>query len=432
MTSSCSRTSASTRARPARTRASAAAFADQLAELGDAFVSDGFGVVHRKQASVYDVAQRLPHAMGGLVRTEIDVLRQLTEEPEHPYVVVLGGSKVSDKLAVIDNLLGKADTLLIGGGMVFTFLAAQGHEVGKSLLEQDQVETCKEYLQRSADSGVEILLPTDVVVAPEFKADAPATVVSADAMPTDQIGLDIGPDSGAAFAEAISQARTVFWNGPMGVFEFDAFAAGHPVGRPGADRGRRPVRGGRRRLRGRRTPARLRRERLRAHLHRWGGQPGVPRGQGAPRPRRTPTREQERMPKPTRTPLMAGNWKMNLNHQEAVVLVQKLAWTLSDKKHDYGKVEVVVVPPFTDIRSVQTLVDGDRLQIKYGAQDISPHDDGAFTGEISASMLTKLGCTLRRGRALGAQAVPRRVGQRGQRQGDQGDRRRPDTDRLRG
>ncbi len=203
-----------------------AAFADQLAELGDAFVSDGFGVVHRKQASVYDVAQRLPHAMGGLVRTEIDVLRKLTQEPEHPYVVVLGGSKVSDKLAVIDNLLGKADTLLIGGGMVFTFLAAQGHEVGKSLLEEDQVETCKEYLQRSADSGVEILLPTDIVVAPEFKADAPPTVVAADAMPEDQIGLDIGPDSGAAFAEAIARARTVFWNGPMGVFEFDSFAAG--------------------------------------------------------------------------------------------------------------------------------------------------------------------------------------------------------------
>jgi len=203
-----------------------AAFADQLAELGDAFVSDGFGVVHRKQASVYDVAQRLPHAMGGLVRTEIDVLRKLTQEPEHPYVVVLGGSKVSDKLAVIDNLLGKADTLLIGGGMVFTFLAAQGHEVGKSLLEEDQVETCKEYLQRSADSGVEILLPTDIVVAPEFKADAPPTVVAADAMPEDQIGLDIGPDSGSAFAEAIARARTVFWNGPMGVFEFDSFAAG--------------------------------------------------------------------------------------------------------------------------------------------------------------------------------------------------------------
>jgi phosphoglycerate kinase len=202
------------------------AFADQLAALGDAFVSDGFGVVHRKQASVYDIAKRLPHAMGELVRTEIEVLRKLTESPERPYVVVLGGSKVSDKLAVIDNLLGKADTLLIGGGMVFTFLAANGHEVGKSLLEEDQVETCREYLQRSRDTGVEIVLPTDVLVAPEFKAEAPATTVAADAIPADQIGLDIGPESAKAFAAEIRQARTVFWNGPMGVFEFEAFSGG--------------------------------------------------------------------------------------------------------------------------------------------------------------------------------------------------------------
>ena len=204
------------------------AFADELAALGDAFVSDGFGVVHRKQASVYDVAQRLPHAMGGLVSREIEVLRRLTEDPERPYVVVLGGSKVSDKLAVIDNLLGKADKLLIGGGMVFTFLAAEGHEVGKSLLEEDQVETCREYLQRSKDTGVEIVLPTDVVVAPEFPSADGARRPSypPTRCPADQIGLDIGPDSGAAFAEAIRGARTVFWNGPMGVFEFEAFAAG--------------------------------------------------------------------------------------------------------------------------------------------------------------------------------------------------------------
>jgi phosphoglycerate kinase len=202
------------------------AFADQLAALADAFVSDGFGVVHRKQASVYDVAQRLPHAMGGLVETEISVLRQLTADPERPYVVVLGGSKVSDKLGVIDNLLGKADTLLIGGGMVFTFLKAQGHEVGKSLLEEDQLDTCRSYLQRAEESGVRIVLPTDIVVAPEFKADATPTVVPADGIPSDQLGLDIGPDSGKAFADALSGARTVFWNGPMGVFEFDAFAAG--------------------------------------------------------------------------------------------------------------------------------------------------------------------------------------------------------------
>ena len=202
------------------------AFADQLAALGDAFVSDGFGVVHRKQASVYDVAQRLPHAMGGLVAAEIGVLRRLTESPERPYVVVLGGSKVSDKLAVIDNLLGKADELLVGGGMVFTFLKALGHGVGKSLLEEDQVETCREYLRRAEETGVQIVLPTDVVVAAEFSADAEPVVVTADAIPDDMIGLDIGPDSGAAFAAAIRDARTVFWNGPMGVFEFASFAAG--------------------------------------------------------------------------------------------------------------------------------------------------------------------------------------------------------------
>lgn len=204
------------------------AFADQLAALADVFVSDGFGVVHRKQASVYDVAQRLPHAMGDLVAAEIDVLRRLTENPERPYVVVLGGSKVSDKLGVIDNLLGKADRLLIGGGMVFTFLKAQGHEVGRSLLEEDQVETCREYLRRADDSGVQIMLPTDIRVGEEFPKDATATatVVPADAIPADSIGLDIGPESGKAFAAALADARTVFWNGPMGVFEFAPFAGG--------------------------------------------------------------------------------------------------------------------------------------------------------------------------------------------------------------
>ncbi|MCW2775221.1 MAG: phosphoglycerate kinase [Nocardioides sp.] len=205
------------------------AFADQLAELADAFVSDGFGVVHRKQASVYDVALRLPHAMGHLVATEIGVLRRLTEDPERPYVVVLGGSKVSDKLGVIDNLLGKADKLLIGGGMVFTFLKAKGHEVGKSLLEEDQLDVCRAYLERAEESGVEILLPTDIVVDTEFPSgdrEPHPHVVPADQIPADALGLDIGPDSGAAFAAALADARTVFWNGPMGVFEVDAFADG--------------------------------------------------------------------------------------------------------------------------------------------------------------------------------------------------------------
>ncbi len=217
------------RFQPAETSKDAAergAFADQLAALADVFVSDGFGVVHRKQASVYDVAQRLPPAAGELVLAEVDVLRRLTEEPQRPYVVVLGGSKVSDKLGVIDSLLGEADTLLIGGGMVFTFLKAIGHEVGTSLLEADQVDTCTRYLEQAQQQGVRIVLPSDIVVAPEVEAQSPATVVPADAIPGDQLGLDIGPDSADAFAREVRTARTVFWNGPMGVFEMESFAAG--------------------------------------------------------------------------------------------------------------------------------------------------------------------------------------------------------------
>lgn len=205
------------------------AFADQLAALADAFVSDGFGVVHRKQASVYDVAQRLPHAMGALVSKETDVLRRLTVDPARPYVVVLGGSKVSDKLGVIDNLLGKADKLLIGGGMVFTFLKAQGHEVGKSLLEEDQLDTCRSYLERAAQSGVEIVLPTDIVVDTAFPSGdrtPEPRVVPASEIPADALGLDIGPESGQAFAAELADAKTVFWNGPMGVFETEEFAGG--------------------------------------------------------------------------------------------------------------------------------------------------------------------------------------------------------------
>ncbi|HLS24831.1 MAG TPA: phosphoglycerate kinase [Beutenbergiaceae bacterium] len=200
--------------------------AADLAALADFFVSDGFGVVHRKQASVYDVATKLPSAMGELVRREIEALTKATQDPARPYVVVLGGSKVSDKLGVIENLLTKADALLIGGGMVFTFLAAQGHQVGKSLLESDQIDTVKGYLDTAAERGVRILLPTDVVVGPEFSADAPPTVVAADAIPSDQIGMDIGPRSGEEFAAEIEQARTVVWNGPMGVSEFPAYAGG--------------------------------------------------------------------------------------------------------------------------------------------------------------------------------------------------------------
>jgi len=202
------------------------ALADKYAAFGDVFVSDGFGVVHRKQASVYDLAAKLPNAAGTLVKAEVEVLQQLTQDPAKPYVVVLGGAKVSDKLAVIENLIKTADTLVVGGGMLFTFLAAQGYGVGKSLLEEDQIDTVKGYLTEAEKAGKTIVLPTDVIVAPEFKADAPPTVVAADQIPQDQLGLDIGPDSAAAFAEVIKAAKTVFWNGPMGVAEWEAFAGG--------------------------------------------------------------------------------------------------------------------------------------------------------------------------------------------------------------
>ncbi|WP_067782421.1 phosphoglycerate kinase [Actinomyces vulturis] len=200
--------------------------AKSMAELADVFVSDGFGVVHRKQASVYDIAKLLPSAAGLLVEKEILSLSKAVNDPERPYAVVLGGSKVSDKLGVIANLLGKADRLLIGGGMAYTFLAAKGYGVGNSLLEEDQIPTVKEYIATAEKNGVELILPVDVVVAPEFNKDAPATVVDADAIPADQMGLDIGPKSRELFAHAIDSAKTVVWNGPMGVFEFPAFAEG--------------------------------------------------------------------------------------------------------------------------------------------------------------------------------------------------------------
>jgi phosphoglycerate kinase len=207
------------------------AFAAKLAELGDAFVSDGFGVVHRKQASVYELAELLPSAAGLLIATELDVLDRLTENPEKPYTVVLGGSKVSDKLGVIGHLLPRVDTLLIGGGMLFTFLAAQGHPVGASLLEKDQIETVAGYLRKADELGVEIVLPTDVVVASSFSADADHVVRPADAIEGTEwgssgLGLDIGPDTAKAFADRIVGSRTVFWNGPMGVFELAPFADG--------------------------------------------------------------------------------------------------------------------------------------------------------------------------------------------------------------
>lgn len=204
-------------------------FAAELAKLADVYVGDGFGAVHRKHASVFDLPQLLPHAAGKLVAAEVEVLKKLTQNPERPYGVVLGGAKVSDKLGVIENLLGKVDVLAIGGGMVFTFLKAQGKEIGTSLVEAEMLDVVKGLIATAEKNGVKLLLPTDIVVAPAFAADAPPTLVAADAIPADQMGLDIGPVSAAAFAAEIVKCKTVFWNGPMGVFEFPNFATGTKV-----------------------------------------------------------------------------------------------------------------------------------------------------------------------------------------------------------
>ncbi|MFD4023571.1 phosphoglycerate kinase [Streptomyces sp. NPDC058576] len=207
------------------------AFADQLAELADSYVGDGFGAVHRKHASVFDLPARLPHCAGYLIATEVGVLKKLTTDVKRPYAVVLGGAKVSDKLGVIDHLLERADRILIGGGMAYTFLKAQGHEVGSSLLQEDQIPAVQEYLRRAEEKGVEFVLPVDVVVAPAFpdlktKAPAHPTTVAADAMPAGQMGLDNGPETNKLYASKLADAATVFWNGPMGVFEHPDFADG--------------------------------------------------------------------------------------------------------------------------------------------------------------------------------------------------------------
>jgi phosphoglycerate kinase len=206
-----------------------AAFAAELAQLADFYVGDGFGALHRKHASVFDLPKLLPHAAGKLVAAEVEVLKKLTQNPERPYGVVLGGAKVSDKLGVIENLLGKVDVLAIGGGMVFTFLKAQGKEIGTSLVEVEMLDVVTGLIATAEKNGVKLLLPTDIVVAPTFAADATPTLVSADAIPADQMGLDIGPVSAAAFAAEIVKCKTLFWNGPMGVFEFPNFAAGTKV-----------------------------------------------------------------------------------------------------------------------------------------------------------------------------------------------------------
>jgi phosphoglycerate kinase len=216
-------------AETSKDEAERAAFAQELAKLADFYVGDGFGAVHRKHASVFDLPKLLPHAAGTLVAAEVKVLKQLTENPIRPYGVVLGGSKVSDKIGVIANLLDKVDVMAIGGGMLFTFLAALGKEIGTSLVEPDLIDSVKNLIAQAEKNNVKLLLPTDILVAPAFAADAPATLVSADSIPHNQMGLDIGPKTAESFAAAIRECKTVFWNGPMGVFEFPQFAEGTRV-----------------------------------------------------------------------------------------------------------------------------------------------------------------------------------------------------------
>ena len=204
-------------------------FATQLAQLGEIYVGDGFGAVHRKNASVYELPNLLPNVAGRLIEAEVAVLKKLTVDPVRPYAVVLGGAKVADKIGVISNLLEKVDLLAIGGGMVFTFIRALGHEIGKSMVDLDLIDDVKAIIKRADELNVKLLLPTDVVVAPAFSKDSPASIVSISNIPVDQIGLDIGPDSAKAYALALQGCQTVFWNGPMGVFEFPAFANGTKV-----------------------------------------------------------------------------------------------------------------------------------------------------------------------------------------------------------
>ena len=205
------------------------AFARELAQLGEIYVGDGFGAVHRKHASVYDLPQLMPHCAGRLIYAEMRILNTLATDPDRPYGVILGGAKVSDKIGVINNLLDRVDILAIGGGMVFTFLAALGKEIGTSMVDREQIDEVRQLIDRAKELNVQLLLPEDIVVAPAFAADAPATIVSADAIPADHMGLDIGPESALRYAKALENCRTVFWNGPMGVFEFPAFANGTKV-----------------------------------------------------------------------------------------------------------------------------------------------------------------------------------------------------------
>ena len=386
----------------------------------DVYVNDAFGASHRAHASIVGPPQFLPSAAGRLLAREVDVLLGLRDEPRRPFVAVLGGSKVSDKLGVIDALLEIVDELVIGGGMCFTFLAAQGHHIGDSLCEQDQIETCRRLLEQPKP----IHLPSDVTALGPGDEVRQAGVD----LPDGWKGLDIGPGSAAAFSDVILDARTVFWNGPMGVFEDDRFAGRNPHGRA-SDRRHEGVHGRRRRRQRRRARAVRPGRRRRLDLHR---RRRIARAARARRPSGPASIARGTMSKAdARKPLISGNWKMHHNHFEAIQTVQKLAFLLA--KDDYDAVDVSVHPPFTDLRSVQiTLADQKATDINLGAQNCHWEDKGAFTGEISPAFLAKLDCTLRDRRPLRTAPAVRRDRRDGAQEGAGDPAPRDDADPVRG
>ena len=337
--------------------------AKKLASYGDVFVLDAFGTAHRAQGSVVGPAAYLPAVAGFLLEKEVDTLTGIFAEPERPFVAIVGGSKVSSKIGVLDHLIDSADTLIIGGGMAYTFFLAQGLSVGQSLKEEDWVERAGEMLKKAEEKGVKILLPIDNRVADHFGEDAVPEVVASDAIPDDREGMDIGPKTEELYAEAVKGAKTVFWNGPMGVFEFDNFAHGtQAIAEAVAEADCTSIIGGG--------------DSVAAVALPWSSL------------RVRPCPEWRRFSMPNRTLLIAGNWKMNNDVAEAAKLADELAQALPEVP---AGVEVLVCPPTIDITTVH-----DRIQaapIALGAQNVYWEAKGAFTGESSCDMLKSAGCT---------------------------------------
>ncbi len=358
------------------------AFVAKLVDGIDGYVNDAFGASHRAHASIVGPPQFVPSAMGRLLQKEVEVLLGLRNKPKHPFVAVLGGAKISDKLGVVEALLDVVDSLVIGGAMCFTFFAAQGKPIGDSLFEPDQVDTCGASAADADAKGKTIHLPDDIT-----GTDADGNFATfGTRLPDGAKGFDIGPGSAAAFTDVIMDARMVFWNGPMGMFEDERFDVRHPNGRAGDGRHEGVHRRRWWRLR-RGACAVPPRRRGRPRLHRRRRQPRTARERRSARPRRPPQRN-ERNLMTTRRPLISGNWKMNLNHFEAIQTVQKLHYLVP--KDTLEDVDVSIHPPFTDIRSIQTVIETEDFDFHLGAQHCHWEDTGAFTGEVSPAFLAKL------------------------------------------